>query len=240
MAEKPADGGDAAPTSKSRWKPVIAIVAGIALLALGAGAGFAGAKWMAPKDDDFAGLIVPPVAHGQHGDEEAKKQDKAAEEEDCIPEKETAEGKDKEHGAKASGHGGEAPKGDAGKSPEGKPPCGKKKKKVTVLPEFATTYYDFPGNFTANLRNSRHFLQVQIAVSTQYDEQVIANVKAHEPAIRGAVIATLSDSTDDDIVGVEAKARLAERVRDAINAVLENKTRFGGVEDVHFTSFVTQ
>ena len=150
---------------------------------------------------------------------------------DCLGAVDLAIG---EHGGGGGEHG--AKKEEEG----GKPPCGPKKKKVEVEAEFATTYYDFPGTFTANLKNSRHFIQVTIALSTQYDDQVITNVKTHEPALKGAVIATLADFTDQEIVGFEAKQIIAERIRDAINNVLVKKTRFGGIEEVVFTSFVTQ
>ena len=46
------------------------------------------------------------------------------------------------------------------------------------------TYYEFPGNLTTNLRGSRKFIQLGIAVSTQYDDTVMANVDAHQLALR--------------------------------------------------------
>ena len=46
----------------------------------------------------------------------------------------------------------------------------KKVKKVNVEEKFLTTYYEFPGNFTTNLRSSKKFLQITVGVSTQYDE----------------------------------------------------------------------
>jgi flagellar FliL protein len=49
---------------------------------------------------------------------------------------------------------------------------------------FITSYYEFPGNFTTNLRASRKFLQVAIGVSTQYDETVMRNVETHQLALR--------------------------------------------------------
>ena len=47
---------------------------------------------------------------------------------------------------------------------------------------FTTTYYEFPGNFTSNLKGSKKFLQISVGVSTQYDEQVMANVESHQLA----------------------------------------------------------
>ena len=223
-ADKNAAAEPAAP-KKSPLKLVLMIVGALLILVLGAAGGFFATKMMAPPEDEFAGLLKPPA--GEESKKEASEQPEGEHaEEDCVPVA-AGEAGGGEHGEK---------KDEAG----GKPPCGPKKKKVEVEAEFATTYYDFPGTFTANLKNSRHFIQVTIALSTQYDDQVITNVKAHEPALKSAVIGTLADCTDEDIVGIEAKQKIAGRIRDAINEVLMKKTRFGGIEEVHFTSFVTQ
>jgi len=186
-------------------------------------------KFLAPPEDEFAGLLHPSASEDKKHEEDGQHKSETAEA-DCEPVA-VAGG---EHGASAGEHGAEK------KGGSGKPPCGPKKKRVEVEPEFATTYHELPGPFTANLKNSRRFIQVALALSTQYDEQVINNVKAHEPALKGAIIATLADCTEQDIVGIEAKQHLADRLRDAINEVLVKKTRFGGIEEVHFTSFVTQ
>jgi len=233
-ADKNAAAEPAAP-KKSPLKLVLMIVGAVLLLVLGAAGGFFANKMMAPPEDEFAGLLKPPAGE-EHKKEDTAHHEGEAAEEDCVP----------VAAAEAGGGGGEPGGGGGGEHGEkkdeagGKPPCGPKKKKVEVEAEFATTYYDFPGTFTANLKNSRHFIQVTIALSTQYDDQVITNVKAHEPALKSAVIGTLADCTDEDIVGIEAKQQIAGRIRDAINDVLLKKTRFGGIEEVHFTSFVTQ
>lgn len=241
MADKSAPRTEPAPNKGAKLKIILLVLGAVLALVLSAAGGYFAHKLSAAEQDEFSGLIAPAAGTADEHDEKAKPEGQAAEE-DCMPEQADKEGKEGEEAEHGGGHGGgghgEASKSEGGE--HGKPPCGPKKKKVEVQPEFATSYYEFPGPFTANLRNSRHFVQVQIAVATQYDEQVIANVKSHEPAIRGAIIATLSDCTDGDIIGVEAKNRLAEKLRDAINVVLEKKTRFGGVEEVSFTSFVTQ
>lgn len=238
MADKSAPRTEPAPNKSGKLKIILIVVGALLASALSAAGGYFAHKLTTPEQDEFSGLMTPAAATvDEHADKDKTASEPA--EEDCTPVEGSKESEKGEHGG---GHGdGAHGKSDKTEGNEhGKPPCGPKKKKIDVQPEFATSYYEFPGPFTANLRNSRHFVQVQIAVSTQYDEQVIVNVKSHEPAIRGAIIATLSDCTDGDIIGVEAKNRLAEKVRDAINVVLEKKTRFGGVEEVSFTSFVTQ
>jgi len=105
---------------------------------------------------------------------------------------------------------------------------------------FITSYYEFPGNFTTNLRASRKFLQVAIGVSTQYDETVVRNVETHQLALRSEVLGVISEFTEEQVEGKDGRDAMAARMRDAINAKLEQLEGFGGIEGVHFTSFVLQ
>ena len=116
----------------------------------------------------------------------------------------------------------------------------KKVKKVNVEEKFLTTYYEFPGNFTTNLRDSKQFLQITVGVSTQYDEEVMVNVESHQLALRGIILGVMSEYSQDDIAGREGKQALADSIKDALNIFLEDKEGFGGVEGIHFTSFVLQ
>ena len=116
----------------------------------------------------------------------------------------------------------------------------KKVKKVNVEEKFLTTYYEFPGNFTTNLRESKKFLQITVGVSTQYDEEVMVNVESHQLALRGIILGVMSEYSEQDVAGREGKQGLADSIKDALNIFLEEKEGFGGVEGIHFTSFVLQ
>jgi flagellar FliL protein len=116
----------------------------------------------------------------------------------------------------------------------------KKVKKVNVEEKFLTTYYEFPGNFTTNLRESKKFLQITVGVSTQYDEEVMVNVESHQLALRGIILGVMSEFSQDDVAGRDGKQSLADSIKDALNVFLEDKEGFGGVEGIHFTSFVLQ
>ena len=116
----------------------------------------------------------------------------------------------------------------------------KKVKKVNVEEKFLTTYYEFPGNFTTNLRGSKQFLQITVGVSTQYDEEVMVNVESHQLALRGIVLGVMSEFSQEDVAGREGKQTLADAIKEALNIFLEDKEGFGGVEGIHFTSFVLQ
>ncbi|MBC34090.1 MAG: flagellar biosynthesis protein FliL [Rickettsiales bacterium] len=128
------------------------------------------------------------------------------------------------------------------KDEEGNCPSGPKKMpKVTPEEEiFATTYYEFPGNFTTNLKGSKKFLQISLGVSTQYDDQVMANVDSHQLALRSEILTIMSEFSSEDISGRTGKQELAGALKNGINNVLEKVEGFGGVENVHFTSFVLQ
>ena len=116
-----------------------------------------------------------------------------------------------------------------------------KQSKATPEEEvFETIYHEFAGTFTTNLAGSRKMLQVGIGVSTQYDDTVMVNVDSHQLALRSIILGVISDFSEEQVRGGEGRELLADALRDAINAKLEELENFGGVEDVHFTSFVLQ
>jgi flagellar FliL protein len=50
----------------------------------------------------------------------------------------------------------------------------------------------------------------------------------------------MSEYTEEDVKGMEGRERLAAALRVAINEKLMLLEQFGGIEEVHFTSFVMQ
>ena len=113
-------------------------------------------------------------------------------------------------------------------------------KETPVNETFVTSYYTFADNFTTNLNQSKQFLQISVGVSTQYDETVIENVEKHQMALRSEVLGVMGAYSIDDIDGKVGRDKLANSIKDAINVKLEELEGFGGVEGVHFTSFVLQ
>ena len=105
---------------------------------------------------------------------------------------------------------------------------------------FQSTYLPLEGNFTSNLRGGDAFVQVGLGISTYYDTHVTENVTRNMMAIRSAVILTISEADPIEITTLQGKQRLKESLRNAINAVLTNREGFGGIDEVYFTSFVTQ
>ena len=117
---------------------------------------------------------------------------------------------------------------------------GPEKKEAPEVKNFLTTYYEFSGTFTTNLKESRKFLQAGIAVSTQYDDAVLANVETHQLALRSEILGTMSEFSGEAIQGKSGRDELAEAIENSLNKKLEELEGFGGVEYVHFTSFMLQ
>ena len=105
---------------------------------------------------------------------------------------------------------------------------------------FQSTYVPLEGNFTSNLRGGDAFVQIGLGVSTYYDTHVTENVTRNMMAIRSAVIMVLSEADPIDIASFQGKQRLKDALKNAINGVLTNREGFGGIDEVYFTSFVTQ
>ena len=145
---------------------------------------------------------------------------------------------EKRAGASAGGEGegeGGGEGGESAASHGGKPtPAGAGGDK------YASNYYAMDKEFTSNLKESVHFIQVGVAVSTPYDDTVIENLKTHEIAVRSAILMALGETDEDQVFTGEGKAALQKRLVTAINATLKEKEGFGGVSNVYFTNFVVQ
>ena len=106
--------------------------------------------------------------------------------------------------------------------------------------KFEASYYTLEDNFTANLSDGEGFIQVALGVSTYYDERVVENVKKHEMAVRSAILLVLAEQDSITLATPDGKEKLKTGLRKSINDVLKKKEGFGGIDDVHFTSFVIQ
>ena len=107
-------------------------------------------------------------------------------------------------------------------------------------PKYESNYFQIEKEFTSNLRDSTHLIQVGLAVSTPYDQKVIEHLKGHELAVRSAVLMTINETDEEQIFTPEGKKDLQRRLVKAINTVLKEKEGFGGVANVYFTNFIVQ
>ena len=106
--------------------------------------------------------------------------------------------------------------------------------------KYASNYYAMEKEFTSNLQDSVHFVQVGIAVSTPYDDRVLDNIKTHEIAIRSAILLALRETSEEEAFTADGKKAMQARLVKAINNVLQQKEGFGGVSNVYFTNFIVQ
>ena len=117
---------------------------------------------------------------------------------------------------------------------------GKPTPEVAGGEKYASNYYAMEKEFTSNLQNSVHFIQVGVAVSTPYDDTVIERLKTNDIAVRSAILMALSDTSEEQVFNMEGKKQLQRKLAQAINETLEQKEGFGGVSNVYFTNFVVQ
>ena len=208
------------PKKKSPIMLILAgVFGGIILVGGGLGAGYFLFGGNQPLPEDIANDIIASKAAGEAA-AEGGVEGEVEPEIDCPVEEELEEGE-------------EMPEECMG-------PEEKVSKEVPSEELFETMYYEFPATLTTNLKGSRRFLQVGIGISTQYDETVIENIEAHMPALTAEILATLSDYTEEEVAGREARFALAEDLRTTMNTTLTGLEGFGGIEKVHLTSYVMQ
>ncbi len=112
--------------------------------------------------------------------------------------------------------------------------------KLTHTEKYKVTYHPIEKTFTTNLRGDSGFAQVDLAVSTFYDETVITALTDHDIAVRNAIVLELANTDGLELETVAGKEALADRLRDRINETLVEKTGFGGIGEVYFTKLVLQ
>jgi flagellar FliL protein len=157
----------------------------------------------------------------------------------------TAKAGEEQHAAE-EGHSSEAgaEAGDGSATPEGGEP--KPDAELPAEEKFAATYKPVTGSngeerdFTLNVPNTRRYVQFKVAYKTFYGEKIVERVTKHQIAIGAAIISTASQFSEEEMVSVEGRARLAAALRDSMNDVLIRNEDFGGIDEVMFTHFVFQ
>jgi len=145
-------------------------------------------------------------------------------------------------GAEAAAKDGDAAAGKDGKdgkaAKDAKPE--RVKKNAPELVRFEYTYKQMDKELLSNLTGTRKVMQIQIAFMTSYDERVFKNIEKHEFAIRGALLDVMRQYTEADVNRPEFRKELAEKIKDEANRVLTQYEDFGGIDAIHFTSFIVQ
>jgi flagellar protein FliL len=199
------------PAKRKTGKLLLLVAVPLLLVGSGAGAAVYGVQ---------AGWFSVAPGHADEGSDKPRLVPKSEQKRASL----SGDGADKGHGEAKSaetGHGKPMPAGEGGD-------------------QYASNYYPLEKEFTANLRDSVHFIQVGIAVSTPYDERVLENIKTHEIAIRSQVLMALGETEEEEVFSLDGKKRIQDRLVKAVNAVLKEKEGFGGVSNVYFTNFIVQ
>jgi flagellar FliL protein len=105
---------------------------------------------------------------------------------------------------------------------------------------FENNYMEMDKEFMTNITGSKKVMVVKVALMTHYDNRVFDNVKKHEFAIRSAILDVMRQSTEDEMKRPDFRTELAAKIKIVMNDMLVKYEEFGGIEDVFFTSFVTQ
>ena len=103
-----------------------------------------------------------------------------------------------------------------------------------------TVYFKIPQSLVSNVKDSRKVMQITVQVSTHYDQQVIDNIEKHSPALISEMLNVLGEITEKDIKDSEFKQILADDLKLVMNATLEEREDFGGIESVYFVEFIIQ
>ena len=203
---------ETAPAPKKKKKGKLLLFLGLPIVLLGGGGGAAVYGMQAGW---FS--VAPEPEHSNEPKLVPKSEEKRA----TLGGKGGEGGHGEEAGASEGGHGKPTPKGEGGD-------------------KYASSYYPMEKEFTSNLQDSVHFIQVGLAVSTPYDERVLENIKTHEIAIRSSVLMALGETSEEEVFTADGKKHIQDRLAKAINAVLKEKEGFGGVSNVYFTNFIVQ
>ena len=116
----------------------------------------------------------------------------------------------------------------------------KTKKEAPEATKFEKNYMQMEKDLMTNITGSKKVMVVQLAVMTHYDTRVFDNIKKHEFALRSAMLDIMRQSTEAEASKPEFRKELAVKLKDVMNAMLEQYEDFGGIEEVMFTSFVMQ
>ena len=103
-----------------------------------------------------------------------------------------------------------------------------------------TLYHQFAQVFTVNVSNSRKVMQLNLTISTHYDQVVIENIMKHELAVRSAILDHLSFVTEEQTLEVGFRQKMGDELALVVNSELERAEGFGGIERVLFTEFLMQ
>lgn len=99
------------------------------------------------------------------------------------------------------------------------------------------SYFQFMLSFSANLKNDKNIMNMEIALSTFKGEFYMARLKHHEPALRRVILDNLAETPENEARTKKGKEKLSQKLLSEINLKLEILNEEPAIEGVHFTAF---
>jgi len=113
----------------------------------------------------------------------------------------------------------------------------KKKKKKSGEPELPPVYMKLE-NLTVNLSGKDHFLAASMELKLA-EPEAQRLLTERLPEVKNLILITMSSNTPDSLATVEGKTALAQKLRDDLNALID-QDEDTGIADVFFTQFIIQ
>jgi flagellar basal body-associated protein FliL len=103
-------------------------------------------------------------------------------------------------------------------------------------------YYQFVQPFAGNIDGDGRLFSIEIALSTFQNpilaDQFVVTLETMSAQMRPVVLGVLVDVSRDSVLTIEGRARLAETIRQALNAYLESKGERPAIAEVVISSFI--
>tara|TARA_R110002110_G_scaffold33533_1_gene114784 strand:+ start:99846 stop:100454 length:609 start_codon:yes stop_codon:yes gene_type:complete len=102
-------------------------------------------------------------------------------------------------------------------------------------------FYQFNPTFVVNIpaKGRAKFLQVQVQIMT-YDQKVVENIEHYSPLIKNDLVQLFGQQNYDELIKPNGKEMLRAKALKVVKSVITKNTGEDGVEQVLFTSFITQ
>jgi flagellar FliL protein len=110
-----------------------------------------------------------------------------------------------------------------------------------IDPEAPPLYFAMDPRFIVSFSDQRkaRYMQFSLQVMTR-DEEVIAMLKKHMPAVRSSLLLMAGSQQSDKVITREGKEEMLAAITADINTTLENVAGVSGVEASYFDYFVVQ
>ncbi|TVO70509.1 flagellar basal body-associated FliL family protein [Sedimenticola selenatireducens] len=113
-----------------------------------------------------------------------------------------------------------------------------KVEEAEVQPEVAV-YHELSPSFVVNLQGKARYMRCDIQLMTR-DEDQLANIALHAPALRHELLLLLSDQKGQDIKDSKGKEKLRKVALQAVQNVMKQMTNDESVVDLFFTSYFVE